>query len=308
MTQITASLVKELRDKTGAGMMDCKNALGENDGNLEASVDWLRTKGLAAAAKKSGRVAAEGLIGVASGGASGALVEVNSETDFVALNNDFQTFVKTVSELALANEANQDAVIASGYPETERTVEEQLNHNIATIGENMNIRRMSSISVKQGVVCSYVHNAVATGLGKIGVVVGLESNGDSDALNALGKQLAMHIAATNPQSVDVSDLDSELIEREKHVQAEKARESGKPEAIIEKMMEGRMRKYYEEVVLLSQTFVIDGERKVSEVIADSAKELGVDIVVTDFARYALGEGIEKKKSDFAAEVQEAAGV
>ena len=305
MAQITAGLVKELRDKTGAGMMDCKKALGECDGNVEEAVDWLRKNGLSKAAKKSGRVAAEGLIGIAGGENCASLVEINSETDFVSRNELFQEFVTAIAGLSLANDGDIDAVQASGYPDTERNVAEQLTHNISTIGENMNIRRMASLSVDEGMVSSYVHNAVAADLGKIGVLVGLQSSADKDALNSLGKQLAMHIAATNPQSLTVEDLDPALVEREKSVQWETARASGKPDNIIEKMIDGRMRKYYEEVVLNNQVSVIDGERKISEIIADASKELGTEVTLTGFVRFQLGEGIEKEESDFAAEVAQA---
>ncbi|MGE0667457.1 MAG: translation elongation factor Ts [Sphingomonadales bacterium] len=307
MAEITAALVKELRDKTGAGMMDCKKALNENAGDLEASVDWLRQKGLAAAAKKSGRVAAEGLVGVSVGGNAGALVEVNSETDFVARNESFQSFVKTVADLALANDGNQDAVIASGFPNESRTVAEQLTHMIATIGENMSLRRMAALKVGSGVVSSYVHNPAAPGLGKIGVIVALESTGDSARLDAFGRQLAMHIAAAAPQSLSTDDLDPAVVERERQVLVQQARESGRAEDIIQKMVDGRMRKFYEEVVLLSQTWVIDGESKIDKVVAGLAKELGADVKVTGFVRFVLGEGIEKNEGDFAAEVAKMAG-
>jgi elongation factor Ts len=307
MAEITAALVKELREKTGAGMMDCKKALNENGGDLEASVDWLRQKGLAAAAKKSGRVAAEGLVGVSVGGNAGAVVEVNSETDFVARNDTFQAFVKTVADLALANEGNQDAVIASGFPNESRTVAEQLTHMIATIGENMSLRRVAALKVNQGVVSSYVHNPAAPGLGKIGVIVALESAGDTARLDAFGKQLAMHIAAAAPQSLSTDDLDPAVVERERQVLVQQARESGRAEDIIQKMVDGRMRKFYEEVVLLSQTWVIDGESKIDKVVAGLAKELGTDVQVTGFVRFVLGEGIEKNEGDFAAEVAKMAG-
>ncbi|MBI1180593.1 MAG: elongation factor Ts [Alphaproteobacteria bacterium] len=307
MAEITAALVKELREKTGAGMMDCKKALTENSGDLEASVDWLRQKGLAAAAKKSGRVAAEGLVGVSVGGKAGAMAEVNSETDFVARNETFQSFVQTVADLALANGGDQDVVLGTGYPDEARTVAEQLTHLIATIGENMAIRRMVSLAVDQGVVVSYVHNPVTGGLGKIGVLVALESAGDTAKLEAFGRQLAMHIAAAAPQSVSPDDLDQDVVERERQVLVQQARESGRPEDIIQKMVDGRMRKFYEDVVLLSQTWVIDGESKVEKVVAGLAKELGTDVKVTGFARFVLGEGIEKESGDFASEVANLAG-
>ncbi len=307
MAEITAALVKELREKTGAGMMDCKKALTENTGDLEASIDWLRQKGLAAAAKKSGRVAAEGLVGVSVGGKAGALAEVNSETDFVARNDTFQGFVKTVADLALANDGNQDAVIASGFPNESRTVAEQLTHMIATIGENMAIRRMAALKVSQGVVASYVHNPAAPGLGKIGVIVALESAGDAGKLEAFGRQLAMHIAAAAPQSISTDDLDADLVARERQILVQQARDSGRAEDIIQKMVDGRMRKFFEEVVLLSQTWVIDGESKIDKVVAGLAKDLGADVKVTGFVRFVLGEGIEKNEGDFAAEVASMAG-
>ncbi len=307
MAEITAALVKELREKTGAGMMDCKKALTENTGDLEASIDWLRQKGLAAAAKKSGRVAAEGLVGVSVGGNAGALAEVNSETDFVARNDTFQGFVKTVADLALANDGNQDVVIASGFPNESRTVAEQLTHMIATIGENMAIRRMAALKVSQGVVASYIHNPVAPGLGKIGVIVALESAGDTGKLEAFGRQLAMHIAAAAPQSISTDDLDADLVARERQILVQQARDSGRAEDIIQKMVDGRMRKFFEEVVLLSQTWVIDGESKIDKVVAGVAKDLGTDVKVTGFVRFVLGEGIEKNEGDFAAEVASMAG-
>ncbi len=307
MAEITAALVKELREKTGAGMMDCKKALTENSGDLEASIDWLRQKGLAAAAKKSGRVAAEGLVGVSVGGNAGALAEVNSETDFVARNDTFQAFVKTIADLALANDGNQDAVIASGFPNESRTVAEQLTHMIVTIGENMAIRRMAALKVSQGVVASYVHNPAAPGLGKIGVIVALESAGDTGKLEAFGRQLAMHIAAAAPQSISTDDLDADLVARERQILVQQARDSGRAEDIIQKMVDGRMRKFFEEVVLLSQTWVIDGESKIDKVVAGLAKDLGTDVKVTGFVRFVLGEGIEKNDGDFAAEVASMAG-
>lgn len=307
MAEITAALVKELREKSGAGMMDCKKALTETGGDLEAAVDWLRQKGLAAAAKKSSRVASEGLVGIKTDGTRGAVVEVNSETDFVARNDLFQAFVTEVSGLALAHDGDRDAVLQAGYPGEDRTVDEQLTHLIATIGENMAFRRAGAVSVNKGVVSSYMHTATAPGLGKIGVVVGLESDADPAALDELGKQLAMHIAATNPQAVTQDEVDPELAAREKAVLVEQARESGRPEEIIEKMVEGRMRKFFEEVVLLSQTWVIDGDNKVEQVIDAKSKALGSPIAVTGFARFALGEGIEKQDDDFAAEVAAMAG-
>lgn len=307
MAEITAALVKELRTKTGAGMMDCKKALGENNGDLEAAVDWLRKKGLAAAAKKSGRVAAEGLIGVAVSGTKGAMVEVNSETDFVARNDTFQGFVTETAKLVLDAGSDIDALKAAAYPEAGRTVDEQVTHLIATIGENMSVRRATLLEVPEGHVGSYVHNAAADGLGKIGVLVALQSSAGADVLEPLAKHIAMHIAATSPQSLSVEDLDPQLIEREKSVLSEQARASGKPEEIIAKMIEGRMRKYYEEVVLLKQTSVVDGENRIEQVVDAAAKAAGQPIALAAFARFALGEGVEKEETDFAAEVKAAAG-
>ena len=301
MAEITAALVKDLREKTGAGMMDCKKALTENAGDIEASVDWLRKKGLAAAAKKSGRVAADGLVGVASSGVKGAMVEVNAETDFVARNEQFQHFVRGAAELSLA--ANNDVTALSGaaFPGG-GTVTEKLTALIATIGENMSLRRTVTLSVGAGVVSTYVHSAAAPGLGKIGVLVALESTGDKDKLAALGKQIAMHIAAANPMSLSVDDLDKAAVERERAVLSEQAKTSGKPDNVIAKMVEGRLRKFYEDVVLMEQVFVVDGESRVSAVVANAAKDIGAPVKVTAFKRFALGEGIEKKEENFAAEV------
>ena len=307
MAEITAALVKELREKTGAGMMDCKKALGETNGDLEGAVDWLRKKGLAAAAKKSGRVAAEGLVAVATSGTAGAVVEVNAETDFVARNEKFQGFAAEAAKVALTTGADVEALKAAAYPGAGHTVQDELTSLIATIGENMNLRRAAKLSVSAGVVTSYIHTAIAPGLGKIGVLVALESTGDAAKLTELGKQIAMHVAAARPDALDVADVDVSALEREKSVLAEQARASGKPESIIEKMVEGRLRKYYEEVCLLEQTYVIDGESKVRAVVEKVAKELGAPIKVAGFVRYALGEGIEKAESDFAAEVAAAAG-
>ncbi len=302
MAEITAALVKELREKTGAGMMDCKRALAEAGGDLEAAIDWLRKKGLSAAAKKAGRVAAEGLVAVASAGGRGAVVEVNAETDFVARNDTFQKFASTAGAIALERAGDLEQVTAAPFPGTGRTVAEELTHMVATIGENMALRRAAGLSVSPGAVASYVHNALAPGLGKIGVLVALESPAAPDKLLALGRQLAMHVAAANPQALDIADVDPAALERERGVLAEQARASGKPEEIIGKMVEGRLRKYYEDVVLLEQTYVIDGESKVRAALQKAAKELGAPVRVTGFVRYALGEGIERAKSDFAAEV------
>lgn len=301
MMSVTAALVKELREKSGAGMMDCKKALNETNGDMDSAIDWLRTKGLAAAAKKSGRVASEGLVAISVSGTLGALVELNSETDFVSRNDDFQTFAKTLSSLALTA-SDIEALKAMDYPNTGRTVAEELTHKIATIGENMSLRRMEKVSVESGAIVPYIHNATADGLGRIGVLVGLSSSADSAVLSGLGKQIAMHIAATTPASISVDDLDPEMVARERDVLIEQAKASGKPQEIAEKMVEGRLRKYFEEVVLLEQTFVIDGETKVGNVIEAAAKDAGADIKLTHFAHFILGDGIEKEESDFAAEV------
>jgi elongation factor Ts len=302
MATITAAMVKELRDKTGAGMMDCKQALAETDGDMEAAVDWLRKKGLAAAAKKAGRVAAEGLIGAAVEGTRGALVEVNSETDFVSRNDKFQGLVSTLAGLALKANGDVEALAASAYPGTGRTAAEEVTHLIATIGENISLRRSAALSVSDGVVAAYVHSPVAAGLGKIGVLVALESTGDKAKLEAFGKQIAMHVAAARPEALHIADVDASNLERERAVLVEQARASGKPEAIIEKMVEGRIRKYYEEVVLHEQVWVLDGETKVRKAIEDAAKDAGAPVSVTGFVRFVLGEGIEKEQGDFAAEV------
>ena len=307
MAEITAATVKELRERTGAGMMDCKKALGETSGDMEAAIDWLRTKGLAAAAKKAGRQAAEGLVGVAVRGTKGAVVEVNSETDFVAKNEQFQEFVRSVTTLALDTGSDVEALKGAAYPGG-GTVEEKLTANIATIGENQSLRRAALLEVGDGVVVSYVHNAVGTGLGKIGVLVALESTGDKAALEALGKQLAMHIAAANPLALRGEDLDPQLIERERSIASEKAKESGKPENIIEKMVEGALAKFRKEMAFLSQLFVMDNKTKVEDVVAAEAKKVGAPIAVAGFVRFQLGEGIEKQQSDFAAEVAAASGV
>lgn len=306
MAEITAALVKELREKTGAGMMDCKKALAATSGQLEPAVDWLRKQGLAAASKKAGRVAAEGLVGVQTSGKKGALVEVNSETDFVARNDKFQEFVATVAKLALDKGGDVEALKSAAYPGG-KTVGEKLTDLVATIGENMQLRRVAHLSVTNGIVASYVHSAAAPGLGKIGIMVALESTGAEDKLQALGRQIAMHIAAANPQSVSVDSLDKSAIDRERNVLAEQARASGKAEDIIAKMVEGRLRKFYEEVVLLEQVYVIDGETKVSKVVAEAAKTVGAPVKVAGFVRYALGEGIEKAQTDFAAEVAATVG-
>jgi elongation factor Ts len=304
---ISAAQVKELRETTGAGMMDCKAALTETDGNLNAAIDWLRTKGLAKAAKKADRVAAEGLVGIAVNGPRAAMVEVNSETDFVARNDQFQQLVSRIAETALQAGKNAESLAAAPFPGTGHTVAEEVTEAIAKIGENMSLRRSTLVEVSQGAVGSYVHAATAPGLGRIGILVGLESGGDAAKLEAFGRQLAMHVAAANPLSLSPDDLDPEVVAKERSLFAEQARESGKPAEIIEKMVEGRLRKFYEEVCFLSQTFVIDGETKVSDAVEAAGKDAGALIKVTGFVRFALGEGIEKEESDFAAEVAATAG-
>jgi elongation factor Ts len=308
MADITAKMVKDLRDSTGAGMMDCKKALTETNGDMEAAVDWLRTKGLAAAAKKAGRTAAEGLIGVTVAGKRGAVVEVNSETDFVAKNDTFQGFVRTVTEIAAELGSDVATLLAASYPESDGSVHDKLTHNVATIGEHQTLRRAAIVEVEQGVVTSYVHNATASGLGKIGVLVGLESSAGADVLEPLGKQIAMHIAAANPLALDETGLDPAMIERERAIAREKAATSGKPAEIIEKMIEGGVRKYAQENSLLTQVFVIDGKSKVADIVANAAKAAGAPIKIASFVRLQLGEGIEREEKDFAAEVAAAAGM
>ena len=305
---VTAQQVKELREATGVGMMDCKKALEETAGDMEAAVDWLRTRGLAKAAKKAGRIAAEGLVGISVEGTKGAIVEVNSETDFVARNEQFQAIVGNVSKLAADAGGSTDKLAEMPFPGTGRSVAAELTDAIAKIGENMNLRRSAVIEVKDGAIGSYVHNSVKPGMGKLGVLVGLESTGDKAALLALGKQLAMHIANTNPLSVSPDDIDPAIVAKEREIFTEQAKESGKPAEVIEKMVEGRVRKFYEEQTLLAQTFVIDGESKVKDVVAKAEKEAGAPIKVTKFVRYSLGEGIEKAETDFAAEVAATSGV
>mgnify|MGYP003993002287 FL=1 len=302
MAQITAALVKELRERTGAGMMDCKKALGENDGDMELAIDWLRNKGLAAAAKKAGRVASEGLVGLASGDGIGVLAEVNSETDFVAKNETFQEFVKAVANMAMDAEGDFDKAMATAFPGGEGTLADEAAKMVGTIGENIQVRRMTALKANPGVVATYMHNATAAGVGKIGVLVGLKSEGDKDQLMALGKQLSMHIAATNPQAATTAELDPAIVEKERTFLIEQAKESGKTQEIAEKMVEGRIRKFFSEVVLAEQTFVIDNETKIAQVIENAAKEIGSPIELVGFARLELGEGIEKKEEDFAAEV------
>ncbi|HEU4550932.1 MAG TPA: translation elongation factor Ts [Rhizomicrobium sp.] len=305
MANITASMVKELRDKTGAGMMDCKNALNETGGDMEAAIDWLRKKGISKAAKKAGRAAAEGLVGVAVDGGAGVLLEVNAETDFVARNEEFKEFVKNATALALQEGGDLEKLL--GHPMGGSTVQQTLTELVAKIGENMSIRRAAAISVDPGVVSAYVHNAAAPELGKIGVLVALKSEGSKEKLAALAKQIAMHVAAASPLAISPEHLAPEVVERERNVQAEIARQSGRPENVIEKMMEGRMRKFYEETVLLQQTFVIDGETPIAKVLEKASKDLGTPVAIEAFVRFQVGEGIEKVESDFADEVKQMAG-
>jgi elongation factor Ts len=305
MANITASMVKDLRDKTGAGMMDCKTALSETDGDMEAAIDWLRKKGISKAAKKAGRAAAEGLVGVAVGKNAGALVEVNAETDFVARNEEFKSFVKSAADLALKEGGDLEKLLAAKHGSS--NVRQTLTELVAKIGENMSVRRTVALSVNPGVVAAYVHNAASPELGKIGVLVALKSTADQTKLSALAKQLAMHVAAASPLAITPEHLSKDVVERERNVQWELAKQSGKPDNVIEKMMEGRMRKFYEDAVLLSQTFVIDGETQVSKVLEKVAKELGAPITIESFVRFQVGEGIEKVESDFADEVAQMAG-
>ena len=305
MAEITASAVKELREKSGAGMMDCKKALTENNGDMNAAIDWLRTKGLATAAKKSSRTAAEGLVGVVGEGGRGAAVEVNSETDFVAKNDQFQDFVRTVTRLALTAGAEVATLGTAAYPGG-GTVSEKLTSNIATIGENQTLRRARIVEVSKGAVVSYMHNAVTPGLGKIGVLVAIEGDAPVTDIEAVGKQVAMHIAAAFPLALNESDLDPAVIDRERAIAAEKAAESGKPAEIVEKMVQGAVAKFRKENALLSQVFVIDNKTPIAQVIANAAKAAGGSMTLKDYVRFQLGEGIEKEASDFAAEVAAAA--
>ncbi|MBI3418752.1 MAG: elongation factor Ts [Proteobacteria bacterium] len=307
MADISANAVKELRDKTGAGMMDCKKALSEAQGDMEAAVDWLRKKGLSAAAKKAGRVAAEGLVAVAAQGNSGTAVEVNAETDFVGRNEQFQNFVRNVGELAHKANGDVEKLKTSAYPGTGRNVAEELTHLIATVGENMNIRRAAQLKVGEGIVASYMHNAVAPNLGKIGVLVALESKADPAKLQELGRKLAMHVAAARPEFLSIETVDPKAFDRERAILTEQASQSGKPAEIVAKMVEGRVKKYYEEAVLLEQVFVMDGENRIKQVIEKASKEFCAAIKISAFVRFQLGEGIEKDNGDFAAEVAKMAG-
>ncbi len=305
MATITAAMVKDLRETTGVGMMDCKQALSENNGDMQASIDWLRKKGLSKAAKKADRVAAEGLIGAVTEGPKGVVVEVNSETDFVARNEQFQGLVKMIAQVALKVGADVDAIKAAKIGDV--TVERAISDAIATIGENMTLRRAAELKVSGGVVASYMHNAVVEGAGKIGVIVALESTGSSDELTTLGKQIAMHVAATNPAALDPASLDPAVVAREKDVMADKYRQQGKPEAMIGKIVENGLKTYYKEVCLLEQAFIHDTGKSVAQAVKEAEGKVGAPIKLTGFVRYALGEGIEKQESDFAAEVAAAAG-
>ena len=304
---VTATSVKELRDKTGAGMMDCKHALTETGGDIEAAFDWLRTKGLARAASKAGRVAAEGLIGVASRGTATAVIEINSETDFVARNEQFQGLAKKIAKTALDNDGSLEAVLAAPFPGGGGSVEQEVQDAIATIGENLNLRRSARLEVPEGAVASYVHGQVAPGLGRIGVLVALKSAGDAEKVNQIGRQIAMHIAAASPLALRAEDLDQATIARERSVYTEHARASGKPEAIIEKMVEGRLRKFYEESVLLSQAFVVEPDINVEAALRKAGADAGAPIEITDFVIFRLGEGVERSESNFVAEVAAVAG-
>ncbi len=302
MTEITASMVKELRESTGAGMLDCKKALVEAAGDMEKAVDWLRKKGLASAAKKASRIAAEGLVAVAVEGNKGAVVEVNSETDFVAKNEIFQEYVEDAAQVALMNNGDLCNMKNFQCPKVHKSFEERLTDMIAKIGENMNLRRAKVLEVSEGIVAPYVHNVARNNLGKIGVLVALESKADKAKLAELGKHIAMHVAASQPLFLSIADVDPAAVEHEKSIFTEQAKASGKPANIIEKMVEGRIRKYYDEVVLEEQAYIMDPDKKVKQVIADAAKELGTDIKLKDFVCFKLGEGIQKKEEDFAAEV------
>ncbi|KQM41101.1 translation elongation factor Ts [Sphingomonas sp. Leaf10] len=307
MAEVTAAAVKELRERSGAGMMDCKKALSENNGDMEAAVDWLRTKGLAAVAKKSSRTAAEGLVGVAVAGTKGVAIEVNSQTDFVAKNDQFQSFVRDVVAIALEKGDDVETLKGQTMPNG-GTVEDALVANISTIGENQVLRRAKAVEVAKGAVIPYVHNSAGPGLGKIGVLVALESDAGVDVLEPLGKQIAMHIAAAFPLALDESGLDQDILERERQIATEKAADSGKPADIIAKMVEGSVKKFAKENALLSQPIVIDGKTPVADVVAKAAKDAGTAIVLKDYVRFQLGEGIEKEESDFAAEVAATAGL
>lgn len=303
---VTASMIKDLREASGAGMLDCKKALEENNGDMEAAIDWLRKKGLSKAAKKSGRTTAEGLVAIAANAneTRAVVVEVNSETDFVARNEQFQNFVRDVAQLAAKGSNTVEELAAASMGA--KNVADTLTDMIATIGENMSLRRMAALEVSQGLVATYMHNAVLPSLGKIGVMVALESTGSVDALREVGKKIAMHVAAAKPEFLDIASVDASALERERTVLADQARASGKPEDVVQKMVDGRIRKYYEEVVLMEQIFVMDGENKISKIVADAAKEAGAPVALKGFVRFGLGEGVQKEETDFAAEVAKAA--
>ena len=305
---LSASMVKELREKSGAGMMDCKKALVESNGNMEDAIDWLRKQGLSAVAKKSNRVAAEGLIGISISEVKGAIVEINSETDFVARNELFQNFVKNCSNLVLSNKSDINVLKKLPFPDSDRTVDQELNNNIATIGENMNIRRVEYLEVSEGVVASYIHNKIAEDLGKLGVIVAIESQAKKSQLLDVGKQIAMHIAATSPKALNIDDLDNDLVKREKEVLIDQAMSTGKSKEIAEKMVQGRLQKFFQEVVLNEQVSVIDGETKIKDVIKKLSDDLGTEVKIKDFKILKLGEGIEVAENDFAAEVAATAGI
>jgi elongation factor Ts len=304
---LTASMVKELREKSGAGMMDCKKALSENNGQMEDAIDWLRKKGLASVSKKSGRVAAEGLVGINVKNNSGVIIEINSETDFVSRNEIFQNFVKNCGELALSKKSNIEELKKLPYPGSERTVDEELANNIATIGENMNIRRLEFLEVSEGGLFSYIHNSTAEGLGRLGVLVSLKSKLNVDELSALGKQIAMHVAATSPKSLSIDDLDEQIVNRERQVLIDQAITSGKPKEIADKIVQGRMHKFYQEVVLNEQVSVLDGETKIKDLVKNFSKEKNSDIELTGFKMIKLGDGIEVEETNFAEEVAATAG-
>ena len=305
---LSASMVKELREKSGAGMMDCKKALVETNGVMEDAIDWLRKQGLSAVAKKSSRIAAEGLIGISINGLQGAMVEINSETDFVARNELFQNFVKNCSNLVLSHKSDINTLKKLSFPGTDRSVDQELNNNIATIGENMNIRRVEYLEVSKGILVSYIHNKITEDLGKLGVIVAIESQANEYQLSNVGKQIAMHIAATSPKSLNIDDLDNDLVEREREVLIDQAISSGKPKEIAEKMVQGRLQKFFQEVVLNEQISVIDGETKIKDIIKKLSNDLGTEVRIKDFKILKLGEGIEVAENDFAAEVAATAGM
>ncbi len=308
MTAVTPDMIKSLRETTGAGMADCRKALVENNAEMEAAIDWLRKKGLSSAAKKSGRIAAEGLVAVAVEGTKGAIIELNSETDFVARNEKFQALAGGIAEFAVRHSIeNVEELKAAKDSKTGTSIQEEVSNAIGTIGENMNLRRSAILGVTSGVVASYIHNAIAPGMGKIGILVAVETTGDTAKAEAFGKQIAMHIAAARPDALSTADVDAAKLDRERAVYREQANASGKPAEVVEKMVEGRVRKYYEEVVLLEQLFVIDGKTKISQVVADAAKDIGAPVKILGFVSFRLGEGIEKATTDFAAEVAAAAG-